>query len=249
MWLCIIVAACVLIYIFRQKINRKAVNYTLLAAGIVLIILETLKQIERSLSIGDDGTLHWHYPPADFPFQFCSTPMYLFLLVGILRKGLVYDTMMSYLATFGFFGGLIVLAYPMGVYVESAFINVHTMIWHSSMIVMGFLILATRSVKFQLMTVVKALIVFTVFVVMAILMNVFAHLIVPNEYFNMFYIGPHYPNNFPVLQDIYQKVPWVVFVLIYIIGFSVASLIVMLLAIAFDKLEGKIRSRKKAKRG
>lgn len=244
LWLLIMTAACVLIYIFRKKMDRKAVNNILLIAGICLLLLETMKQIERSFSIGDGGTAVWHYPPSDFPFQFCSTPMYLMFAAGLIRKGKIYDNLMNYLATFALFAGGLVMIYPMGVYVESIFINIHTMIWHSSMFVMGFMILATRSVEFSVKTVLKATVIFAIILVMAILMNVFAHLIVPDEYFNMFYIGPYYPNNFPVLQDIYKHVPWAIFLLIYIVGFSAASLIVMLVAILADKLERKISDRK-----
>lgn len=248
LWLLIISAECVVIYIFRKKISRKCANSILLIAGICLILLEMMKQIERSFSVGDGGALSWHYPPADFPFQFCSTPMYLLLLVGIIRKGKVYDVMLDYLATYALFAGGLVMIYPVGVYVESIFINIHTMIWHSSMFVAGFMILATRMVEFRIKTVLKATIIFAIILVMAILMNVFAHLIVPEEYFNMFYIGPYYPNNFPVLQDIYKAVPWAIFLIIYIVGFCAATMIVMSLAILSDKLESKVRNRKTAKK-
>lgn len=240
LWLSIMLTACILIYIFRHRLNHRTVNIILLVFGIVLFLLEALKQIERSVSIGNADILNWHYPPSDFPFQFCSTPMYLMLLAGILRKGRFYETLLCYLSTYALFGGAIVMVYPLGVYVSSIFINVHTMIWHSSIVIVGFTIFATRSVAFNMKSLLKATIIFSIILVIAILMNVFAHLIVPDEYFNMFYIGPYYPNNFVVLQDIYQHVPWIVFILIYAIGFALASLIVMLIAVLWDKLVRKI---------
>ena len=243
MWLAIMLAACVLIFVFRKKISRKGVNITLLISAVCLLLLEGMKQLERSASIGDAGVI-WHYPPADFPFQFCSTPMYLMLLSGILRKGKVYDAMMAYLGTYALFAGGLVMIYPLGVYVSSAFINVHTMIWHSSMFTLGFLVVVTRSVPYNVKSVLKATVVFVVLLAMGILMNVFAHLIVPNEYFNMYYIGPYFPNNFVVLQDIYQHVPWAVFLLIYVAGFFAASLIVVLIIMLIDFLARLARRRK-----
>lgn len=240
MWLAIMLSACILIYIFRKKIDKKAVNISLLVCGIALILLEIIKQLHKGYSISDSGELIWHYPPADFPFQFCSTPMYLALLAGILRKGKVYNALVSYLSTYALLAGILVMVYPLGVYVDNTFINIHTMIWHSSMVITGFLILATRSVEINIKSVLKATIVFAIMLVMAILMNVIAHSIVPDEYFNMFYIGPYYPNNFVILQDIYARVPWAVFLLIYTLGFFLASLIIMLVAIALDKLKSKI---------
>lgn len=248
MWLGILIVACVLIYIFRQKISKKAVNITVLVCGIVLVLLELLKQIERSYSIDDAGSLSWHYPPSDFPFQFCSTAMYIMLLAGIILKGKVYDALMSYIGVYALFAGALVMIYPLGVFVESIFINVHTMIWHSSMFIVGFLVLATRSIEFKIKSVLKATIVFVGLLAMAILMNVVAHIIAPDEYFNMYYIGPYYPNNFVVLQDIYKHVPWGVFLFIYILGFFFATLLIMLIAIGADKLERVIQYRKQTKK-
>ena len=244
MWLAITVIACVLVYVFRNKINGRTLNILLLVAGTCLILLELIKQVERSASIGDGNVINWHYPPSDFPFQFCSTPMYLMLLAGILKRGKIYDACTCYLATYAFFAGALVLIYPLGVFVQSIFINVHTMIWHSSMFVIGFMILATHSVEFKIKSVLKATIVFGIILVMAILMNVFAHLIAPDEYFNMFYIGPYYPNNFVVLQDIYQHVPWAVFIVIYAFGFFLSCLIIMLLVMLADKLSQKLHKEK-----
>lgn len=233
MWLAIMIVACILIFIFRKKINKRSVNIILLVAGIVLAVLEAIKQLQKGYTVSDTGLI-WHYPPADFPFQFCSTPMYLLILAGLLRKGKIYDALMGYLSSYSLFAGALVMIYPLGVFVDNTFINIHTMIWHSGLFIMGFLILSTRSVDINIKSVLKATIVFAIMLIIAILMNVFAHLIVPEEYFNMFYIGPYYPNNFVVLQDIYQQVPWIIFIFIYTLGFFFASLIVMLIAIGAD---------------
>jgi hypothetical protein len=42
----------------------------------------------------------------------------------------------------------------------------------------------------------------------------------------MFYINPRYGTSLPVLRDIYPLVPYVVFLLIYIIGFSLGAFII-----------------------
>lgn len=243
MWLGITVVACALIFFFRKKMDRRTVNIILLACGILLVLLETVKQLHKGYTVTDADTLIWHYPPADFPFQFCSTPMYLFLLAGLIRKGKIYDAIVSYLSTYAFFAGVLVMIYPVGVYVDNIFINIHTMIWHSSIAVLGFMLLAMRSVELKIKSVFKATIVFVLMLIIAVLMNVFAHIIVPNEYFNMFYIGPYYPNNFVILQDIYQHVPWVVFLLIYVLGFFLACMLIMLAAMLVGKLVCRSNNR------
>ena len=239
MWIGIALGACILIAIFRKKFDKRKISIIMLISGIALVLLEISKQVLNSIEISDTGTIVWDYPSADFPFQFCATPIYVTLLAIILRKGKVYNTLLNYLATYALFAGAMVLICPGNVFVERIFINVQSMIWHTGMFVLGFMLLVTQSVQLSVKSVLKATIVFAIVLTIAILMNVFAHLIAPDEYFNMFYIGPYYPNDFVVLQDIYQQVPWVVFVLIYASGFFLASLIIMLIAMTVKWLARK----------
>jgi hypothetical protein len=47
-----------------------------------------------------------------------------------------------------------------------------------------------------------------------------------NDTFNMFFISWKYPCTLPVLSDIYPKVPYIIFLLIYIVGFAIAGFII-----------------------
>jgi hypothetical protein len=42
----------------------------------------------------------------------------------------------------------------------------------------------------------------------------------------MFFISRHYPCTLPVLADIYAKVPYPVFLCIYLVGFAVVSALI-----------------------
>lgn len=245
LWLAIMVTACVLIYIFRNRISKKGINITLLVAGIVLILLEVYKQIIYSFNYnGGNGNSTWSYQWYSFPFQFCSTPMYLMLLAGILRKGKVYDCILCYLSTFALFGGLVVMIYTGDVFSSFIGINIHTMIWHSSMFIIGFMLLATRSVELKFKSVLKALIVFAVMITLALIMNIIWHYCGTDETFNMFFISPYYPCTLALLNMVYASVPYVVFLLIYIIGFTLVATIIMGFAILCDLCERKLQERK-----
>ena len=63
----------------------------------VLLLFEVYKQLNFSY------TNHWHYRWYAFPLQFCSTPMYVALLAGLIKPGKVQNALYAYLATFGFF--------------------------------------------------------------------------------------------------------------------------------------------------
>ncbi len=248
MWLVIMVAVCVLVYIFRNKISKKTVNIILLTTGIVLVIFEIYKQVIYSFDYhGVDQSATWSYRWWAFPFQFCSTPMYLMILAGVLRKGKVYDCLTGYLATYALFAGLAVMVYPGGVFTSEIGINIQTMFWHSSMFMIGFLLLATRTVELKFKTVLKATIVFAIMVTLALVMDILWHFYGTEGTFNMFYISPYYPCTLPLLEIIYANTPYVVFLLIYIIGFMLVASFMMGFAKTFNLLEKHIAKRKAEK--
>jgi len=246
LWIGLVILACVFIYIFRGKISRKGVNIALLSFGLVLIVFEIYKQLVFSFNYNaGGGTSSWHFQWYAFPFQFCSTPMYLMIFAGILRKGKVYDCILSYLSTFSLFGGITVMVYTEQVLTSMIGINIQTMFWHSGLVVIAFLLLATKSVKFKWTTVLKASYVFLVMLALALIMNVIWHFCSNlNDTFNMFYISPYFPCSLIILDQIYLKVPYVVFLMTYVIGFVLIAFIIMSIAIGFDKLFEFIRQKR-----
>ena len=246
MWLVITVAACAVIYAVRKKISQRAVSNILLITGIVVILFEVYKQVVfSSFHYVGGGESYFEYSWYTFPFQFCSTPMLVMLLAGIFRKGWFNDTLKSYLATFALFAGLCVMIYPGDVFVSMIGINIQTMVCHSSMIVIAFLLWSTNSVQFNFKTLLKALCVFVVFVALALGMNILWHFYGdPAQTFNMFYISPYTPCTLPLLSMIYPKVPYFLFLIIYIIGFALAAMIMLLIAMLGHTIQKKVDSKK-----
>ena len=64
------------------------------------------------------------------------------------------------------------------------------------------------------------------------------------ETFNMFYISPFYPCTLPVLNIIYEKTPYIVFLLCYILGFLLAGYIFTLIPILINRINLKIKLKK-----
>ena len=244
LWIGIMISACVAIFFFRKRISTRALNNTLLGLGIAFVILEVIKQVIYSFNIDGAGNITFDYKTHAFPFQFCSTPMYLMLLAGILRKGKIYEALLSYLATFALIGGMIVMVCPGDVLGETIYINIQTMVWHASMVVLAFLILVTRHVEFNYKTLFKAGIVFVCMLGIALLLNTLAHFIAPDKEFNMFLIGPYQPCSLLILQDIYPVVPWIIFFLLYVALFVGAAALVLSIAILCDRLSRKAQNKK-----
>ena len=59
---------------------------------------------------------------------------------------------------------------------------------------------------------------------------------VTEDTFNMYYIGPRFPCTLPVLSAVYDQVPYIVFLLIYIIGFSLVAALLFTCFTAAQKL-------------
>lgn len=241
--LLIVIVLSALVIVFRKRMSNKFINTSILVAGIFLIIIEGLKQVLNALDV-TDGVAEWSYSWRTFPFQFCSVPMYVMFIAGILKKGKVYNTLLCFLATFGLFGGLITVLYPSTVFSPSLFISVHTMIWHGVMVVVGIMIFATRSVEISFKTMLKASIVFLIIVVMAEIMNVLWHFFGTEKEFNMLYISPYYESDLPVLNTIQAKAPYIVFLLCYLVGFVLATTIVTASAIGINKLYSRITKKR-----
>lgn len=229
-WLGITAVAVFLAAYFGPKATKKQVDNIVLITGIVVILLEVYKQITFTFSVGENG-LESSYQWYAFPFQFCSTPMYISLLAGIFRKGKINQFLCAYLATFAVFAGLAVMLYPGDVFVETIGINIQTMICHASMIPIGTLLYASGRLKFHWSTIAKACCVFAVTLGLACIMNEVAYQtgLLENHNFNMFYVSPYCDPSLPVYSLVQAKVPFPISLVIYILGFTAAATVMMLL--------------------
>lgn len=217
---------------------RQVTNVVFITA-VVVALLEVYKQINYSFSY--EGGITFDYQWYAFPWQFCSTPMYVGLLAGIFRKGKVHDALCAYLATYAVFAGLCVMFYPVDIYISTIGINIQTTICHCSMIVIGAYLFATGHVKLAHKTILKAIPVFAIMVGIAVVLNelAFAVGIVPEETFNMFFISRHCDPSLPVYSLVQAVVPYPWCLVIYIAAFSIAAYLMLLIAMGVHRLAKK----------
>lgn len=238
LWIAVLACVCALICVFRKKISPKAIDVALIVWGAVLIVLEATKLTLYSFHY-DNGTVTWAFDWGRFPFQFCSTPLYVAIPAGALKKGRIKNALLCFLATFSLFAGLISMFFPSGMFADFIFISLHTMIWHSSMVAVGVMLYVTNTVSTDLFTLLKGFIIFVIFVLVALILNLcLGH----HQFFNMFYISPYEVTPLEVFDIIYQHVPYVIFLIIYIIAFSFASAIVFFAAKGIELAAKKIQT-------
>ena len=236
--LAITIGLCVLVVLKAKNISDKKFNLIIGITAGTLLLLEIYKQLIYSYDSSADS---WGYRWHAFPFQFCSTPMYVLLLASLLKNGKVKDSLCAFMATYGFFAGLAVMIYPGDVFSYYFGINVQTMVHHGMMVVIGVFMYVTGRVKLSHKTILKALPVFASLVAIALTANVlYEYFGDPNQTFNMFFISPYYPCTLPVLSLFYGKMPYVLFLALYLFGFTAAGYVMSLLAMGVNKLRLKI---------
>lgn len=227
--LAITVALTVFLCTKLQNANEKTVRRLLLVLWIVLVLTEVYKQLAFALDV-EDGVACWDYAFYAFPYQFCSTPLYILPLVVFLPDGKVRNACMCFLATFSLFAGLAVMCYPGDVFMSFIGINLQTMIHHGAQVAFGcFLALRVHrrlSKKYYF----AAMAVFAALAAIALLLNVSVYHLLRagghDDTFNMFFISPYFDCTCPVLELVYPLVPYPVFLLAYLLGFALVAAVI-----------------------
>lgn len=229
----------------KRSGSEKRVRTVVAITAFTVIVMEIYKLINFSFEYENGVSFEFEWYA--FPWQFCSTPMYVGALTVLFRKGKVHDALCAYLATYAMFAGLIVMILPTTVFTETIGINIQTMFCHGSMITVAIYLMYSGHVKLEHKTILKALPVFAVTLGIAMILNEVAHYsgLLENHDFNMFYISPHQDPHLPVFSLIQPLVPYVVSLLLYVGVFTLAAYVMLLGGIGCKKLAG-IRAAKKS---
>ena len=239
LWLLIITAVSWGLCRWHKMKGETPVRKVLLFVTLLVVILEVYKQINYSFSYGNG--IQFDYQWYAFPFQFCSTPMYIGLLAALTRKGKVHDAACAYLATFSVFAGICVMLYPGDVFIDTVGINIQTMICHGAMIFVGVYLFYSGHVKLESKTILKAVPVFAACVALACIMNEIAYRsgLLETETFNMFFVSPYCAPSLPVYSLVQQVVPFPWSLVIYIAIFTLAAYLILLIAMGINALSHK----------
>ncbi len=244
----ITIAAAILLCVLHKRNDPDRVRRIVLVTAIFVILLEVYKQVNYTFSI-EDGVIKADFQWYAFPFQFCSMPMYVGLLAGIVKRGKVHDALCAFLATYALFAGACVMFYPADVFISTIGINIQTMICHGSMVSIGIYLLYSGHVKLRHKTVLGAIAVFSICVTCAMILNEVMYYsgVLNGETFNMFFISRHFEGTLPVYSSVQKVVPFPFCLIIYIAIFSLAAYVILLAAMGVAAFFKKKESAGKAK--
>lgn len=230
------ILAAVLLCRLHKNAGPHRVRKVILWTSAAVVLLEVYKQINYSFTVTESGIV-FDYQWYAFPWQFCSTPMYVGLLAGLTKPGKIHDAACAYLATFSMFAGICVMLYPVTVFTSTVGINIQTMVCHGSMITLGIYLLYSGHVKLAHKTVLKAAAVFAVMIAVAMTMNELAYRtgLLETDEFNMFFISPYCEPSLPVYSLVQELLPFPVCLMVYIGAFTLAAWLILLAAMGLSR--------------
>lgn len=229
LWICFIIISLFVLYKFRKQYSDKQLKFVLGTYGIIALILETVKQLMWSFNYDAlTNIITWDYEWYAAPFQLCTTPIFVSVICLFLKNNKLRESLLSYMAFVTILGSIMTVILPDACFVSDVVINIHTMWLHCGSLVVSIYLLMTGAVKVNKQNLIKALVVFLIFVFIAEILNITIYNmnILNGETFNMFYISPYFISSLPVFNVIQQNVPFILYLLIYIVSLTIGALLV-----------------------
>lgn len=169
--------------------------------GIIMLMSEIWKQLTLSFLI-QDGVYNWWY----FPFQLCSIPMYICLVIGLLsssriKKHISYvrihgedicSLLRAFLMDYGLLGGVFTFFDTSGMHYNYLPLTIHSFAWHIFLIILGcasgLSLKSNHSFKGYCFSTILYLVCCQIATIFNLAFYRFGTI-------NMFYISPHYSMN------------------------------------------------------
>jgi len=235
----IIIICAVMTYMITKKRMNRNLDKTVFIFGIVFLIDEIIKQILFTEANG------WEYPIYVFPFQLCSVPTYVSLIAPLIKNEKIRKACYTFLAVCDIGGGVATVIFAeSSVFGVSIFANIHTMLWHGSMIVQGvYLITATKFGNKSLKEIIQGYGVFLFLLVIAETMNiVYYYNIYPTlgGTFNMFFVSPFFPGPF-IIGTIWTNYGWIAALIAYLVATFGGTLLLYYGLRAISNIKNKMK--------
>ncbi len=184
-------------------------RHILLGVGVFLIVCEVYKLLFYYYVIGR-GSFQWWV----FPFQLCSIPMYLCLAVNLTRSERARSAICTFLCTYNLLGGFLALLETSGLSHEYWTLTLHGFLWHTLLVFLGLLVIATGNGPRSLRDFGRATALFLMLCCAAFAINL-AFFRASGGQINMFFIGPA-SNPLIVYKDVAARFGWYAATALYI---------------------------------
>ncbi len=162
--------------------------------GLGMVFSEILKQLCLTFQLN-----HGHYQWWYFPFQLCSIPMYLCVLLPFVRTDSLRRFFLTFLMTFGLIGGFFAFFDTSGMHYPVSLLTAHSYLWHVLLVIIGIKASRHPFLEHTFAEYLGALSIYLFCCMAATALNI---ALFPCGVINLFYISPLYKMNQLVFRDI-----------------------------------------------
>lgn len=190
---------------------------TLFCAGILLACMECWKQI-HVYTVTEGGRFSWWW----FPFQLCSMPMYLCLMLPLVKRK---NTVFAFLSTYAWIAAVCALFYPQDMLRSDMALTLHGFLWHGIMLAVSFSVILFPLFSMTRKDFLYATCLFLFLCGIAVILNIYGYYQTPTGgiYPNLFYISPLLPSRQPVFSLIAEHWGIIPGHVVYILSLILAS--------------------------
>ena len=198
----------ILAVIGASTLKHRSTVKVLSICGWILVAMEVYKQLFLYYIV-NNGAYDWWY----FPFQLCSVPMYMCILLPLLHKAGV-NSSLTFLATYTFVGAAAALAVPEDFMRSYVTLTLHGFIWHGILLFICLTVVFSGMADLSLRGFGRATALFLGLCVIAVLINIvtepimasaYSQGLVPNQYAAMFYLNPFHLSPQPIVGTVQKS--------------------------------------------
>jgi uncharacterized membrane protein YwaF len=226
------VILCILVARKLRNVGERGNKIVLFSVGMFLLVTEIYKQLFHTFYLRNHT-----YNFSIFPFQLCSVPMYLCLIVPFLKDGKIKNGMYYFMTTYNLLGRIMGFIEPSGIVHDYWTLTLYTFLWHLMLIFIGvYLIMSGRFAKTK-KEYFEATAAFLVLAVIAFCINLIFW-DASNGKINMLFVGPR-NSSLAVFKQIAKSCGWYISTLLYIPAVCLGAFLVYLPAHIYAKQKGR----------
>ncbi len=160
-----------------------------------------------------------------FPFQLCSVPMYLCILLPAVRSKKVQTSICTFFATYSLFGAVMALLWPEDMLRPYLLMTLHAFLWHLVLLFLAMTVIFSGMADFSPRGFFCASLLFFGLALIATAINIFGwrHPSLPGSYPDMFYITPYVMTTQPVVRAVAETIGIIPADILYLLSISLFS--------------------------
>jgi hypothetical protein len=195
----------------------------------------------------NNGVYDWWY----FPFQLCSVPMYMCILLPVLdRWPVLRETVLTFMTGYTFVSAAAALIYPQDFLRSYVTLTAHGFIWHGILLFISLTLILSGMPDLSRSGILRSVILFLLLCVCAVCINIYAEPLMRSAsasgalssgYAAMFYLNPYHISPQPVIDTIQESAGIPAGLALYIAAVTAAAVAADLGAESFIRRSGRER--------